>query len=373
MPIQPPSHWLFQLANCLLFVSYLSNNILALRLLLAAASLCFCLWGALILNISVDTTIYNAIFATINLTHAVIIIRHMLPVELPTQLQRLYTDWSAQLKLSRRDFNILTKVPAKFNPVGETCDKDSADASAAEQPIIRLLQDGQPFIVAGARTKALSILLTGRMIVYKRHVDGSNVYVHSIQPHDIIDSPEYAARDVHLNPVCTVTIVAAPNSVYSPSNTESVTNDSNTIQPASRQHCSYLSIPYEHIDNLRNTHPHIHSMIDALVGRDLTHKLRYMGLRLSGVIECAEQEEGVVRLDDHRHIVSETSLAVIKHDIYMDNDWITTDKSENDFNNNDENTTDIDDDNDSGFGYGSFQKLNIQTPHRSQSLATLSA
>lgn len=35
------SHWLFQLANCFLFLSYVSPSILALRIFIASAGLCF--------------------------------------------------------------------------------------------------------------------------------------------------------------------------------------------------------------------------------------------------------------------------------------------------------------------------------------------
>jgi len=54
-----PQHWLFQLANVFLFLSYVIPSILALRLLLACAGLSFLLWGWLVLPFSIDTVIWN--------------------------------------------------------------------------------------------------------------------------------------------------------------------------------------------------------------------------------------------------------------------------------------------------------------------------
>lgn len=51
------NHWLFQLANVFLFLSYLVPDLLFLRVALALAGISFVLWGALILK-TVDTVVW---------------------------------------------------------------------------------------------------------------------------------------------------------------------------------------------------------------------------------------------------------------------------------------------------------------------------
>lgn len=64
--VQSANHWLFQLANTFLLLSYASKDVLVLRVLLMCAGLCFMLWGAVVLSISVDTLVWNLIFTIIN-------------------------------------------------------------------------------------------------------------------------------------------------------------------------------------------------------------------------------------------------------------------------------------------------------------------
>ena len=109
--IQPPSHWLYHLANIFLLISYLSPNLLALRLLLAAGCLCFALWGALVLAISIDTTVYNAFFCLINLAQAGWLVYGMRPVRLGEELEAVWRalfDGKDGLVMSRRDWKTLT-------------------------------------------------------------------------------------------------------------------------------------------------------------------------------------------------------------------------------------------------------------------------
>ena len=109
--IQPPSHWLYHLANIFLLFSYLSPNLLVLRILLAAGCLCFALWGLLVLDISIDTTVYNGFFFLINTAHALYLAYQLKPVRLDSELEAVWKamfDGKDGLVMSRRDWKRLT-------------------------------------------------------------------------------------------------------------------------------------------------------------------------------------------------------------------------------------------------------------------------
>eukprot|EP00048_Salpingoeca_helianthica_P000317 m.40786 g.40786 ORF g.40786 m.40786 type:complete len:110 (-) comp10395_c1_seq1:454-783(-) len=102
----PPNHWLFQLANASLFLSYISYDLLFLRLVLAVAALLFLLWGALVLDYSLDTILWNLVFLVINLTFAVRIAYSRRPISFERiEHERLYKvlGWR-ELKIPRAKF-----------------------------------------------------------------------------------------------------------------------------------------------------------------------------------------------------------------------------------------------------------------------------
>ena len=78
--LQPVNHWLFQVANSCLFLSFVSLDILLLRIVLAIGSLFFILWGALILDVSLDTVLWNSVFLALNTGFAVQIIYSRRPI-----------------------------------------------------------------------------------------------------------------------------------------------------------------------------------------------------------------------------------------------------------------------------------------------------
>ena len=75
-------HWLFQVANALLLLSYLQFGLLWLRLVLILASVAFIVWGIWILNIALDTVLWNLILLIINAVLAIPLFLKMLPVPL---------------------------------------------------------------------------------------------------------------------------------------------------------------------------------------------------------------------------------------------------------------------------------------------------
>lgn len=72
----PANSWLFQVANFFLLLSYLSVNLMFLRVVLILASLSFVFWGAFLLvrccspkvpgSYSLDTILWNSVFTLLN-------------------------------------------------------------------------------------------------------------------------------------------------------------------------------------------------------------------------------------------------------------------------------------------------------------------
>ena len=65
-----PGHFLFQLANVFLLLSYLGYDVLFLRVVLGAGSLCFVLWAVFVLEVALDTALWNTAFLIINAVYA---------------------------------------------------------------------------------------------------------------------------------------------------------------------------------------------------------------------------------------------------------------------------------------------------------------
>jgi hypothetical protein len=108
--VEPAAHWLYQLANAFLLISYLSPHVLVLRILLACGCLCFALWGLLVLAVSVDSVVWNMVFFMINVGQALLLIYRMRPVQFDPHLEAVYEHFFSKegVRLSRSDFRLLT-------------------------------------------------------------------------------------------------------------------------------------------------------------------------------------------------------------------------------------------------------------------------
>jgi hypothetical protein len=247
--ILPHNHWLFQLANCLLFISYLVPSILALRLILSAACLCFTLWGLLILDISVDTTVYNGVFTIINFCQFLHLLYQRRYVKIDSRLMSLYLQlFGSQQQSSVDSFLhqlhhlIFKSKPALPEDVG--CGDLSPAGSLAPIEFMELVRDsaydhtirihrvqnGEVIAKPGDTTNDLRIVLSGRFVVLKqRHSDvpqeqatgfleipsitnnsnsehnvvgedflqqvmQSSLFFQHMVPFEFIDSPEYSQR-----------------------------------------------------------------------------------------------------------------------------------------------------------------------------------
>ena len=282
--VQPPSHWLYQMANAFLLLSYLSPNLLALRLLLAGGCLCFALWGLLVLAVSVDTVVWNAFFCLVNLVQAGLLVYSMRPVQLDAPLEAVYAHFFNKegLRMTRGDFRRLTH----------------------RQAYVKALEAGDTFALPGHTATALSLLLSGRMGVYQVGEDGSSALLHELTAMEFIDSPEYVARHTARGAAFNVAIRALDSERPPPAETQ-LSSASLSATPAassasfampSSSACTVLVLPYTSLARTFAAAPHIRSVVDAVVSRDVTHKLFATGEALRGMTKLtatmrARQEE----------------------------------------------------------------------------------
>lgn len=93
------------LAYTFILFSYLTTNVLILRLNLVLSAICFIVWGVIYPEtaIQLDTVIYNALFIIINLYNSIPLFREILPVKM-TPLEEISYERDFKNFLSRREF-----------------------------------------------------------------------------------------------------------------------------------------------------------------------------------------------------------------------------------------------------------------------------
>ncbi|ETO36349.1 Popeye domain-containing protein [Reticulomyxa filosa] len=102
---------IFQFANVFLLLSYVSSNILWLRIVLTLACLCFAVWaGTFPPGSLLDTFMWNAVMMLINLRHAVALLFQLRPIQFDrVEHEQVYSHMFQGL-ISRKDFKILCDV-----------------------------------------------------------------------------------------------------------------------------------------------------------------------------------------------------------------------------------------------------------------------
>lgn len=177
--VQPANHWLFQIANGFLLLSYLMIEILYLRVLLAAAMFFFTTWGLVILRVSVDTTVWNFVFLTINIGHIIKILYDRRPLKFDPDREFIWQYiFFRYYNMDRHTFAALT----------ETC-------------VIRTYKAGTYYAKKGDLVANLSLIIEGRVGVFipkknaKSKLDGYSeddmVQVNELKSLDFLDSPEW--------------------------------------------------------------------------------------------------------------------------------------------------------------------------------------
>ena len=110
--------------------------------------------------------------------------------------------------------------------------------------------------------------------------DGSLHLLHELHPMEFIDSPEFIGRQTERGAVFHVAIKALdPTPSFSPPTSShssaslSLQASSSSLPTPSDTACQVLVFPYTALMATFSASPHIQSTIDALVSRDVTHKL----------------------------------------------------------------------------------------------------
>jgi len=288
MKLLPANSWLFQIANCFLAISYVVPDLLVLRICLACAGLCFTLWGGIVLNVSVDTVVWNAVFCIINSAKAVqlIILRRPIKFTEPEH-EEIYKRVFQPVGISRREFKLL-----------------------AEIGLLRTLTAGSIYVETGNEAHNLSLLHSGHMEVYKKSsINKEMAKINGIKEFEFIESPEWAARIANMKTEPKPVQKEAPKEnnegveVIAPSshNKEEIkiemdivkkpqvsdSEDSDVAYPptvmavtiVATKECTFIMWPVENLMKLLNENPDIKAPMASIVASDVARKLfRQTGL-----------------------------------------------------------------------------------------------
>lgn len=250
MEILPVGHWLFQLAQLLLLLSYLTTSVLILRTLLACAALCFVLWAWLVLAIAVDTTIWNIIFCVINTIQALILLLQKRPIKFKhSPHERIYQEMFRDVGVSRHDFRQLAKMG-----------------------YMRSSRAGSYYIEAGNIVNNLSLLYKGKLELYQRHRNRAQT-VNMVYELEFVESPEWAARRNRRNS-------KAPrirHSVVGTATEEILLEfpEAETIEVSVKavENSYFLTWPVEQLEAYLAKNPHMEAPLNAAVGADVAKKI----------------------------------------------------------------------------------------------------
>jgi hypothetical protein len=172
MSIQEANHALFQCANACLFLSYLATDLLFLRFSLALASAFFVAWAIDVLDVSLDTALWNSVFLVLNVYKGAMIMYNRRPIVFDDEaLEKLYENLFLPLGVSRLDFKGL-----------------------AAEALVRRLRQGTIYLEAGNEAHQLSLIRSGEMLVLDPGSRGTTETVlNTIRPMEFVESPQWAA------------------------------------------------------------------------------------------------------------------------------------------------------------------------------------
>lgn len=88
--ILPLNHWLFQVASVFFVLSYIQAGIFYLRICLLLATLCLALWAWFILNVAIDTFLWNILQTVINLVMLGLLVYQRLPIKFDQLTEEVY-------------------------------------------------------------------------------------------------------------------------------------------------------------------------------------------------------------------------------------------------------------------------------------------
>ena len=167
----------FHVGNVILGVAFLVPQdfelaILSLRTL-AATAFGFLVFWSLNTICGFDIFVYNSLFLVVNVVYSCKLMREHCPVFIPREQQELYKKIFEPLKVSKKDFRLLTRDSQIVTIRGGRTFAIENDTETASK------DDARP----------LRILLTGKLAV-----KCDDVFLHFIQPLEFVDSIEWWAK-----------------------------------------------------------------------------------------------------------------------------------------------------------------------------------
>jgi len=238
-----------------------------MRALLCVGSLLLLLW-AVLAGHAPDQLMYYGIFLVVNLVHLIVVLFYEKTIELNPHLERL---WNTVF--SERGYNL--EMIDFYN-------------LCQEKSFLTSYKPGDSYIKEGSRPGKLSILLTGKMLIYKndsyqrkqvymthhstaseREVankrSGGDAFCGTVYPLEFIDSYEWLMGQgeyVNAN-------FGAPEEQYSQVEIK--------VDPGCKE-CLVLEWSKDHLEAVFKEHPRLRVCIHALVGKDIAEKM----LRIAG-------------------------------------------------------------------------------------------
>ncbi|XP_052811665.1 blood vessel epicardial substance-like [Mya arenaria] len=237
-----PHHPLFQVANGVLFLGLLCPNVkhglLALHGLFVFGFLLMSVWSWVILC-APDYFSWNFAFMMINVVQTFLLLYHLKPIRFEEDLERLYRAVFEPMNVSRRLFKKLT-------------DENFC--------ILSTLYEGDAYAIqAITKTDRLGMLLTGTMKVYSHQ----NL-LHYIQETEFIDSPEFES---------------------------SVTGDEKfQVSVYAGSLCRYMYWPRQSLEYLLMKEPFLATVLNTILGRDITNKLYALNSRAKEPGACKHSD-----------------------------------------------------------------------------------
>lgn len=283
----------------------------------------FAIWGGVVLDVSLDTVVWNAIFFGINVYHCIILLKKMYPVRFDKDREAIYQHFFVPGKyfLTRSDFKLLvqettpTTTPTASStssivskdgtgnstieltsPIGN--ELQSLDASPTNvvtsvvpQPLcqIRSYRCGSYISQVGDSIESLRLILRGHVVVEKLRPGNWNhsqtegwMSLNHLKEFDFLDSPEWIGKRMTMSSTKTTNETGQSNDP--PKQVFEV-----RIRVLSEQ-VDLFEWNLKRLDDVLKVSPTIESALNGIVGIDLARKI------FTGNMErftAAKNEDGV--------------------------------------------------------------------------------
>lgn len=231
----PINNWMFQLANIFLFLSYTSNNILYLRIVLSCGGLWFMLWAIYFeAGVLADTMMWNYVMTLINVRQAIAIFYAKRPIVFDEDREQIYNE---------KFKGIMTRVNFKI---------------LCQNSFIREIQRDRYYAQYGDTCNNLSILISGKIKIVKKEREESIVSNNNNQvilyqdkdiyvwPNEFIDSPEWVMRKSRRKYAVSMFV---------------------------EEKCKFLMWPYEILEEVLGNNPQLSAPLSGVLGSDVSMKI----------------------------------------------------------------------------------------------------